>query len=255
MSAIKMEDLERLEKEYGFKPDDLSYQHRCSRITAIMKGEDWKVPKKKEPRTTEAPSIKKKGVVGPHGETISKVDRHPLYGKRILLTPMIVPEKNRFLTYDEPLGPVIETREFNAGEAINSMDEDTQRMFGEYNIVNIDKTQQVIAKSSIPKVNTEISWCLGKELVPVVRGNDGQRGYIWSLPTQVIQVEDTMIQLYGLKTLITSIYPELLKEFSGSQMMSYIDGVTLAANIPMTEALLKQHTRKELIDERAGIRY
>ena len=97
--------------------------------------------------------------------------------------------------------------------------------------------------------------CIGKELVPVVRGNSGERGYIWSFPSQVVQVEDSLIQLYGLKTLIQNVFPELLPKFSGKPIMSYIDGVTLAANIPLTEALLKEQTRKELIDERAGIRY
>lgn len=254
MSAIKKEDLERLEAEYGFEPDDLSYQHRCSRITAAMKGEDWVPPEKPEQKVMEDRPTK----IGPHGETISKIQRHPLYGKRILITPMMTPNGNRFITYDEPLGPEIETADFNAGKRIYDQGEDVQRMVGDYDIINVDQTKQVIAKSSIPKVNTEISWCLGKELVPVVRGNDGHRGYIWSLPSQVVQIGDTLIQLYGLKTLITSTYPELLPQFdnrNNRSIMEYIDGVTLAASIPMTEALLKEHTRKELIDERAGIRY
>lgn len=255
MSAIKKDELEKLEKQYGFEEDGLSYQHRCSRITAALKGEEWIPPEKKETRYDDRGKPYSKRKVGPHGETVSKIERHPLYGKRILLTPMIIPNKNRFLTYDEPLGPVIEARDYNAGEAIHDQGEDVQRMVGDYDILSVDHSKQVIAKSSIPKVNTEISWCLGKELVPVVRGNDGSRGYIWSLPTQLVQIEDTMIQLYGLKTLITSIYPELLKQFNGKPMMTYIDGVTLAANIPLTEALLKEHTRKELIDEHAGIRY
>lgn len=87
----------------------------------------------------------------------------------------------------------------------------------------------------------------------MVRGNDNKRGYIWSFPNQVVQVEDTLVQLYGLKQLITSVYPELLPEFSGKPVMEYVDGVTLVALIPQTHALLKKHRRKELLDAKAGI--
>lgn len=253
MAAIKKAELERLEAEHGLSEDGLSYQHRCSRITAVMNGEEWTPPEKKEPRVMSDAPASEHGKVGPHGETISRVQQHPLYGKRLLITPMMTPESKRFMTYDEPLGPLIKTEDYNAGKAIYDKKEDVQRMVGDYEITDIDHTQQVVAKSSVPKVNTEISWQIGKELVPVVRGNDNQRGYIWSLPTQTIQVEDTMIQLFGLKTLITSIYPELLDRFKNK--LVYIDGVTLAAPIPFTEAMLKEHARKVMIDERAGIRY
>lgn len=227
MTAIKKDELERLEAEYGLSEDGLTYQHRCSRITAVMKGEEWVPPK--------------------------KFAKHHLYGKRILITPMMTPEGKRFLTYDEPLGPVIETRDYNAGEAIYGKPEDVKRMVGDYEIVNINHSQKVIAKSSVPKVNTEISWCLGKELCPVVRGNDGKKGYIWSYPTSVIKVGDSLIQVYGLKTLIRMVYPELEPKFSGKPMMDYVDGVTLVASIPQTHALLKEHRRKELLDAKAGL--
>lgn len=244
MTAIKMEDLERLEKEHGLEPDGLTYQHRCSRITAVMKGEEWVPPEKKEPRKA----------ADPMKPTISKVERHPLYGKRLLISPLMRPDAKRNLAYDEPLGPVIHVKEFNAGEAIHDS-EDARHMFGEYEVQDVDRTQQVVAKTTFPKIGTELSICLGKELVPVVRGNSGDRGYIWSFPTQVVQVEDTLIQLYGLKTLIESVYPELLPRFKDKPMMTYIDGITLAASIPLTEALLREQARKELIDEAAGIRY
>lgn len=237
MSAIKKDELERLEKEHGLTEDGLSYQHRLSRITAVMKGEEWEPPAKpKRPRT-------------------ESIQNHPLYGKRLLITPMMRPDAKRNLAFDEKLGPEITVREFEAGERIYSQPESVQQMVGDYEILSRDETKQVIAKTTFPKIGTEISWCIGKELVPVVRGNSGERGYIWSFPTQIVQVGDTLIQLYGLKTLIQQVYPELLEKFSGKPIMSYIDGVTLAANIPLTDALLKQQIRKELIDERAGIRY
>lgn len=238
MSAIKKEELEKLEKEHGLSEDGLSYQHRCSRITAVLKGEEWEPPSKPEPKVTT-----------------SGIKTHPLYGKRILITPLMTPDAKRNLAYDEKLGPEMVVRDVDAGERIYGQPESVQQMVGDYEVVQVDHSKEITAKTTFPKIGTEISFCIGRELVPVVRGNSGERGYIWSFPTRVIQVEDTLIQLYGLKTLIQRTFPELLQKFSGKPIMSYIDGVTLAANIPMTEALIRQQTRKELIDERAGISY
>lgn len=243
MTAIKKEELERLEREHGLEPDDLTYQHRCSRITAYLNGvgDQWQPPVK------EAPAAQETGE-----QRLGK--SHPLYGKRILITPMMTPDKDRAIAYDEPLGPEMVVRDFNAGEAIYGNDT-VQRMVGDYEVVHVDKTRQVMAKTTFPKIGTEISWQLGVELCPVVRGNDGKRGYIWSFPTSIVQCGDSMIQLYGLKTLIRQTYPELEPKFSGKPMMDYIDGVTLVASIPMTHALLKKHLREEAMAEKAGLGY
>lgn len=244
MTAMKKEELERLEAEHGLEPDGLSYQHRCSRIASVIRGEEWEPP---EPKAKAEPVRALSTKVG--------IEGHPLYGKRILITPMMRPDAKRNLAFDEVLGPEIVVREFEAGEHIYGQPESVTQMVGDYEIVQRDTTKQVVAKTTFPKIGTEISWCLGKELVPVVRGNSGERGYIWSFPTKVVQVGDTLIQLYGLKTLIQQVFPELLPRFSGKPLMSYIDGVTLAANIPMTEAIIKEQERKERIDARAGINY
>lgn len=241
---MKMEELERLEAEHGLSADGLSYQHRNSRIVAIMKGEQWEPPK----RQSKASMQRQEG-------SGNDIHAHPLYGKRILITPMMRPDAKRNLAYDEVLGPEIEVREFEAGEHIYGAPEDVTQMVGDYEVKMVNPSKQVIAKTTFPKIGTEISWCIGKELCPVVRGNSGERGYIWSFPTKVIQVNDTLIQVYGLKTLIQQVFPELIPRFSGKPLMSYIDGVTLAANIPMTEALIKEQQRKERIDDRAGISY
>ena len=246
MSALKKEELEKLEKEYGLEPDGLTYQHRCSRITAVMKGEEWTAPERKRKP--------KRSIKSPSSMDID-MKHHPLYGKKILIAPMMRPDAKRNLAFDEKLGPEITVREFAAGEQIYNQPENVTQMFGEYEIVSRDETKQVIAKTTFPKIGTEISYTIGKDLVPVVRGNSGEIGYIWSFPSCAVQVEDTLVQLYGLKSLIQSTFPELLEKFSGKPMMSYIDGVTLAANIPLTDALLRQQARKELIDERAGINY
>lgn len=235
MTAMKKEDLERLEREYGLSEDDLSYQHRCSRIAAVMRGEKWeKLKPKAEPTNTDP-------------------KKHPLYGKKILITPLMIPDARRNIAFEEPIGHDIQVRDAHAGDMIYGASEEVDRMVGDYVMVHEDKTRTITAKTTFPKIGTEISWTLGKELCPVVRGNDGQRGYLWSFPTSMIQVEDTMIQVYGLKTLITQVWPELLPKFSGKPLMSYIDGITLAASIPMTNALIKEQRRKEMLDAKVGL--
>lgn len=247
MTAIKKEELERLEAEYGLSEDGLTYQHRCSRITAYMKGEgkSWQPPESSAPRAQESVTMTT--------PTHSAFESHPLYGKRILITPMMVPDAKRNLAYDEPLGPDITVRDFNAGEQIYGAAEDVQRMVGDYEIIAVDPSRQVMAKTTFPKIGTEISWCLGKELVPVVRGNDGKVGYLWSTPTRLIQVGDSIIQIYGLKTLIRATYPELEPKFSGKPMMDYVDGVTLVASIPQTHALLDKFMREQRMYEKTGL--
>lgn len=246
MTAIKKDELERLEREYGLEPDGLSYQHRCSRITAYMKGEgdEWTQPEKQSKSTS--------------GPTLQRIEQHPLYGKRILITPMMTPDAKRNVYYEEELGPYMEVEEFNAGEAIYGASDEIDRMVGDYKIKRRDPSRKVVAKTTLPKIGTEISWLIGRELCPVARGNKGERGYVWSLPTSVIKVpisdsEHAFVQIYGLKTLIQQVYPELLPKFSGKPMMSYIDGVTLAASIPQTEAVLKEHRRKEMMDAKVGL--
>lgn len=243
MSAIKKAELEELERKYGLEPDGLSYQHRCSRAIAYEngKGDEWEPPKQEKPKPTSS--------------KLSKV--HPLYGKRILITPLMTPDAKRNIAYDEVLGPEIIVRDYNAGEAIYGAAEDVERMVGDYIIERVDKSKQVVAKTTFPKIGTEISWQLGVELCPVVRGNDGKRGYIWAFPSRVVNLEYQgevyAIQLYGLKTIIRQVFPELLEKFSGKPMMDYIDGVTLAASIPQTHALLKKHIREEAMAEKAGL--
>lgn len=251
MAAIKMEELEKLEQDFGLLPDNLTYQQRCSRITALQKGEEWEL---KEPEPKQ---------IDPNKPTISKINTHPLFGKTILISPLLYPDSKRFITYDEPLGPEMEVREFNAGEAIRNYGEDKDRLFGEYEIISRSQKKQVIAQSSIPKIGTELTYTIGRDLVPVVRGSNGERGYIWSMPSQQLKVSNgdgkthTLVQVYGLKTLIQQVFPELLPEFSpkNGSMMKYIDGITLAASIPQTTALLKKKQRQELIDVKAGLVY
>lgn len=246
MTAIKKDELERLEAEHGLEPDGLSYQHRCSRIAAILKGEEWEAPK---PKVRTIVKHLDDGV----GQQDGDIKHHKLYGKTILIAPMMRPDAKRNLAFDEVLGPELIVKDFDAGEHIYGQPEDVSQMVGDYEIVHRDTTHQVIAKTTFPKIGTEISFTIGKDLVPVVRGNSGERGYIWSFPTKPVQIGDTIIQLYGLKTLIQQVFPELIPRFSGKPIMSYIDGVTLAASIPLTEAIIREQQRKERRDAKAGI--
>ena len=250
MAAISKSELEKLEAEYGLEPDGLTYQHRCSRITAYMKGEgeNWRPPEKKQ---KQVPSKD-------HKVNTTRITKtHPLYGRKLLITPMMTPDAKRNLAYDEVLGPEMIVKDYNAGEAIYGEAEDIDRMVGDYIIERIDNTKSVVAKTTFPKIGTEIAYTVGKDLVPVVTGNDHKQGYIWSLPTQIkwylIDDELYKIQIYGLKTFIRQLYPMLEPHFSGKPMMDYIDGVTLAASIPQTHALLAKHIREEAMAAKAGL--
>lgn len=242
MAAIKMETLVKLEEEYGLKPDDLSYQHRCSRITAYIngEGESWEPPAKKEATGKPRP-----------------VSVSPLYGKKILISPLIIPDKNRMLYYDEILGPEMETQDLNAGEQIYNMDENTQRLMTDYKITSVRPDKHVVAKSHVPKANTELSFTIGKDLAIVCRGANGKTGYVWSYPVQDRLVEHdgeaTLVRIWGLQSLIRQIFPEIESQFKNEPLMSYIDGLTLVANIPMTHDIIAKARRQRMIDERAGI--
>ena len=246
MAAIPKTQLEQLEGQFDLKEDGLTYQQRCSRITAVQKGEAWEMPKAPEPKKGTVESTSQESMT-------SAVNKHPLIGKRLLITPMMTPDKNRALYFDEAIGPDIQVEEVQAGQILWGASDDVDRMVGDYKIVRADPSKIITAKTTLPKSGQEISWLIGQELVPVVRGNDGQRGYVWQLPTHMRQFGDTMIQIFGLKTLIQQVYPEALSRFSGKPVMMYVDGLVLAASIPQTDAIMKELRRKELQDARLGL--
>ena len=246
MASMKMEKLVELEGKHGLVPGELTYQQRVSRISAIEKGLPWEEVKKEEVRKGTVTSIRK------HTPT-SAVSQHPLFGVKLLITPLMVADKNRALFFDEPIGHEINVKEMAAGEMLYGANEDVDRMVGDYKIVSENKARIVTAKTTLPKSGQEITYTIGEDLVPVVRGNDGMTGYIWSYPTHLRQVGDTMIQIYGLQTLIQSIAPELLSKFKGKPVMSYIDGNVLVASIPQTKAILKEYRRRELQDAKLGL--
>jgi hypothetical protein len=248
MAAIPKPRLVELEAEYGLTEDGLTYQLRCSRITAIQKGEEWEAPKVEPVKRGTIESERS-------GNPFSAIESHPLYGKTLLIAPMMTVDKDRALYFDEKLGPEFEVKEVNAGALMYGTDPNqVDRISGDYEIVRVNENKVITAKTSIPKAGQEITYRIGFDLVPIVRGNDGNRGYIWAFPTHVRQYEDTLIQLYGLKTLITQQYPQLLERFKGKPMMTYIDGMCLTASIPLTDALLAEQRRKDIQDDKLGLR-
>lgn len=248
MAAIPMEQLEALERKYHLSADGLTYQLRCSRIAAHQKGQPWEAPERPEVKrgTIEHAPLTRQNATEP-------LTKHPLFGVKLIITPKMVPDKNRAITFEEPVGHDIEVEEMSAGSLLYAAPEDVDRIVGDYKIIRENPNSVVMAKTHLPKTGQELSFTIGKDLVPVVEGNDGQRGYIWSLPPHMRQYGDTMIQLYGLKTLITAVAPELLEKFSGKPVMSYVDGLTLVASIPQTDAILKEYRRKELRDVQLGL--
>lgn len=246
MASLTKVDLEKLEKEHGLEPGDLTYQQRVSRVTAVRKGEPWESPK--------APEVKRGTVTRVQNDTpTDALRRHPLFGKRILITPMMTMDKDRAIYFDEPVGHDIQVEEIEAGKLLYGEAEKVDRMVGSYKIINENPNRIITAKTSLPKSGQEITWLIGEDLVPVVRGNDGQMGYIWSFPTHTRQVGDTVLQFFGLQTLITQIAPELLSKFSGKPVMMEIDGLVLAASIPQTKAILKEFKRRERQDAKLGL--
>ena len=246
MAAPKMGELIELERKFGVTAGDLSYQARCSRVAAFEKGEPWEPPKAERV---------KRGTMdnNPQVPTMSRIEDHPLYGKTLLITPLMTLDKDRALYYEERLGSEVIVEEVNAGALLYGANEDVDRISGDYKIIRTDPNKIVTAKTSIPKAGQEITFTIGRDLVPVVRGNDGNKGYIWAMTSHVRQFEDTLIQMHGLKTLITAQWPELLPKFAGKPVMTYIDGFALAASIPLTEAIIKEHRRKELQNAKLGL--
>jgi hypothetical protein len=246
MAAISKDALKAMEVTAGLTEDGLTYQQRLSRIAAVTSGKPWEMPKAPEVRrgTIESAQSRPPGI---------PLTEHPFFGKRLLLTPMMTPDKNRALYFDEPVGPDIEVEEVQAGPMLYGAAEGIDRMVGDYKIIKRNPGRTITAKTTLPKSGQEISWAIGEELVPVVRGNDGQRGYVWILPTHMRQYGNTKIQIYGLKTLIQQVYPELLPKFSGKPVMMYVDGFVLAASIPHTDAILKEHRRREIQDAKLGL--
>lgn len=240
MASYKKEVLEELERIYGLEAGDLSYPQRVKRASLAAQGklDEYEAPKPKKADLT----------------------KHPLYGKKILISPLMTTDAKRNIYFEEVLSQdTIEVDEIDAGDMIYGTSADVDRMFGDYKVKNIRKDHPVVAKTTFPKSNTELTYTIGRDLAPVVRGVDGNRGYLWIYPKRVMYVKDeesgevSAIQVMGLKSYIQACYPELLPRFSGKPIMSYIDGTTLAASIPQTQAILRDASMRRQQALAAGL--
>lgn len=245
MAAPTKEALEQWEASVGLTDEGLTYQKRVKRMFEMKSMSN-------EPREAQAASQ----AVKQGAPELLDITQHPLYGKLLLISPKLTPNKNRAVEYDEIVGHEIIVEEAHAGAMIEGMGENTDRAYGEFNIVHEDKGKPVVAKSHVPKVNTELTFrLLEDELpVPVVRGTDGQTGYLYSWPSTRIRIDEhNEIMLHGLKSIIRHFFPEYISHFSGKPMMSYVDGVTLVASKPLTDNLMLEARRKKAKDAKLGI--
>ena len=187
-----------------------------------------------------------------------------MWGRKILITPKMKPNKNEDRYYEENLGANIKVREANAGERLYASGDGDARIFADYDFIAEDPEHPVVAKTWMPKIGTELSIRPGIDLCVVCEGNDGQKGYIMNFPFQQSpaayftneqgELEEFHWPLFGLKYLLRSCYPDLEPQFKNAPLISYIDGITEVASIPMTHNLIREHIRKLRIDEQAGIR-
>lgn len=269
MTAPSKETVAAWEAERGFGEDGLSYQLRCSRYAAYKRSEEegqaWSAEGTKEPQRQQAPVVLQ--AQSQRRKTMAEAAKEsPVYGKMLYISPLMKTDKNRYQEYDEPVGPEMEVEEANAGELLYNKDKSVQREVADYIITKTNPHKQTIARSHIPKINTEITYTCGKDLVPVARGNNGETGYMWIFPSGLFPVYNnidevdnsadlTFVQLLGLKTLIQQHAPELLEQFTGEHIIKMLDGVTMVADIPQTIAILKKHARQERRDVAAGISY
>lgn len=263
MAAPKKQTVLDWEAEQGLSSEGLSYQHRHSRWNhVVVKGEPletWQAPAKKAAKAPQAPYIGQAVAERQDKDMFEAAKKSHVIGKKLWITPIMEPDKNRFKTYDEPLGEYIEVEEADAGAILYEKPKGVDREVADYQVTAYDPNKQIIGKASVPKINTEITYTPGKDLVPVVRGHKGDTGYLWIFPAGLFPVlsEDgttlTYVQIRGLKSLIEASCPELLPRFSGEHIAKYIDGVTSAVDITQTIGILKEFKRQELRDVAAGL--
>lgn len=269
MVAIKKDELVKLEEKYGLEEDGLTYQLRCSRITAYQKGEgeSWSPPQNEPRKVTVATATREVPII-PKGtfreDMFSAVRKHPLYGKPILISPLMKGNVNRSIAYDEELGPEMEVVELDAGEELNKKgDNSSEKLVVDYEILGISKTKTVTAQATLPKVNTEITYTIQEGYlpgVPIVRGADGKRGYLWNMERRLAQVEDCMIEMMGLRQLLsrTPGWAGIIRNFDNKKeeyrnVMVYIDAVTYTADIYKTHQIIDDWRRKKQVDAKAGL--
>jgi hypothetical protein len=181
------------------------------------------------------------------------------YGKDVMISPELPPERYRLLKYDEELGNDIEVEERSF-----HMDPDTDRVYdisgGEMDYRNkVDSyhdyttgtyrlksrsNRKVTAMSSVPKENYGSGMKVGVDYVPVVTWN-GRAGYLWTHPT-----------FPNVKALLqeSGYYHEYKDRFTSEPNIWYAAGKTLVCDIGLVNSIFKEienRAQKRIEEERA----
>lgn len=169
--------------------------------------------------------------------------RAALYEKQ-MLAPLITPKKYQPVKYDEDLGEQHEVEEvyYDVNESIrNNVSRDVNT--STYRIK--DTKRRVIAQSTLPKVNAEVTYTPGTDLVPVVR-DEHRKGYVWSNPGYP--------NVRGL--LKASGYYEEFKDYFNAQKnpqnIFYVSGKMLAVSIPTVHHVFRLIEEKARRDKERG---
>lgn len=172
---------------------------------------------------------------------------NPLIGKRLVLTPVGDPDMTHNLASNEVIRFEPALLELDAKKLEVYQCEECAEPFS-YEKARNSRCERVGIEAAFPKNNTVITYTIGRDLFPVVRGCSGERGFLWFGDFQTVEVDGLSLPIEGLRSFLRQVYPDLLPEFKDEPIMKCIDGKILAANIPMTTQLLKERQQRELSD-------
>lgn len=255
MAFLSKADSLKLAKELGIdNAEELQWKDLQAAIAAKQKKEEpvYDIPVEEVGDPTESKT-------GARLEKLKPTLTGQYYGKDVMISPELPPERYRLLKYDEELGNDIEVEERSF-----YMDPDTDRVYdisggemdyrnkvdsyhdyttGTYRLKN-RSNRKVVAMSSVPKENYGSGMTIGKDYVPVVTWN-GRAGYLWTHPTYP-----------NVKALLkeSGYYHEYKDRFTSEPNIWYAAGKTLACDIGLVNSIFKEietREQKRLEEERA----
>jgi hypothetical protein len=154
-------------------------------------------------------------------------------GKTVLISPEIKPTTVQLIKYDEELGNDIEIDDSYkvTSEQLNAVSQDL--VTGTYRIKGT-KDRKVIAQSTIPKQNSQITFRPDIDLVPVSTFN-GRSGYLF-----------THQRLPNIKALLleSGYYNEYKNQFVEEPNVWYSAGKILCCDINLTHHIFREIERK-----------
>lgn len=230
---MKKEELEAYAREYGIDLDGLTWPQKQAAVLKARSeaGDDiqYGATSKHVPKMGEVVVHKGKRV---HGSKPADAA-----GRKVLISPEILPTPYQFVKYDEELLEDIEIEEmslkdeFEQGKDVlvgKDLNTGTYRIKGR-------NGRKVIAQSTIPKENAKITFQVGVDLVPVVEFM-GRRGYLWT-HHRLPNVKDLLLK--------SGYYEEYKDRFKDEPYIWHSAGKLLTCDITMVEAIFKDIERKE----------